>query len=72
MRAIHIEGVLNGRNVRKSMSLTNLGRHIGKRLSKLVRGDRWVDVMVPITWGRHWVLMILDFETRKALLVCYS
>ena len=72
MRAIHLEGGLNGLNVKKSAASDGHGRHIGKRLNRLVRDDRWVDVMVPVTWGRHWVLLILNFEERKAHLVCFS
>ena len=72
MRAIHLEGGLNGTNVKKSASSKEHGAHIGKRLNRLVRDDRWVDVMVPVTWGRHWVLLILNFEERKAHLVCFS
>ena len=72
MRAIRIEEKLTGPNVKKSASSKEHGTHIGKRLNKLVRDDRWVDVMVPVTWGRHWVLLILNFEERKIHLVCFS
>jgi hypothetical protein len=72
MRTIHLEGGLSGPNVKKSATSKEHGTHLGKRLSKLVRDNRWVDVMVPVTWGRHWVLLILNFEERKAHLVYFS
>jgi hypothetical protein len=72
MRAIRIEEKLTGPNVKKSASSKEHGTHLGKRLNKLVRDSRWVDVMVPITWSRHWTLLILNFEERKAHLVCFS
>jgi hypothetical protein len=45
---------------------------IGKRLGKNFNYDVFSDVILPVTFNQHWVLLILNFEKRMTTVVYFK
>ena len=71
LRAVHLHGGLTKPNVDKAIKERDFETHISGRLVEMKLADRWCDVMIPINFGKHWVLLILNFEKRKMMVVYY-
>jgi hypothetical protein len=45
---------------------------IGKRLGKNFNYNVFSDIILPVTFEKHWVILILNFETRTTTVVYFK